>query len=129
MTAFLTRRTQVHQNHLMEKVQAGRLETIRTLQGLQRWFHAKGNDSYTASRKALGALYGMVQRHATMLSFVEAFWIMAILFVAMLPLLLLLRRRKVPTRALAQPAEVSPEPVLMEKPSDEEKEEEPALVH
>ena len=71
----------------------------------------------------------MVQRHATMLSFVEAFWIMAILFVAMLPLLLLLRRRKVPTRAPAQPAEVSPERVLMEKPSDEEKEEEPALVH
>ena len=82
-----------------------------------------------ASRKALGALYGMVQRHATMLSFVEAFWIMAILFVAMLPLLLLLRRRKVPTRAPAQPAEVSPERVLMEKPSEEEKEEEPALVH
>jgi DHA2 family multidrug resistance protein len=129
MTTFLTRRTQVHQNHLMEKVQAGNLETIRMLQGLQRWFHAKGNDNYTASRKALGALYGMVQRHATMLSFVEAFWIMAILFVAMLPLLLLLRRRKVPTQAPAQPAEVSPVPALMEKPWEEGKEEEPALVH
>jgi DHA2 family multidrug resistance protein len=52
---------------------------------MQAWFQAHGADSYTASRKAFGALYGMVQRQASMLSFVEAFWVMGVLFLVMLP--------------------------------------------
>jgi len=48
----------------------------------------------TASRKALGAIYGMVQQHAAMLAFVEAFWIMGVLFVFMIPFLPLLQYSK-----------------------------------
>ena len=48
----------------------------------------------TAQRKSLAAVYGMLQKHAAMLSFVEAFWVMAIIFLGMLPFLLLLQYRK-----------------------------------
>jgi hypothetical protein len=47
-----------------------------------------------ASKKALAAVYGMVQQQAAMLSFVEAFWIMGIIFLGMLPLLFLLRNAR-----------------------------------
>jgi len=91
MTTFLARRAQMHQNMLVGNITAGNLKTRRMLQGMQGWFHANGVDQSLASRRAWAALYGMVQRHASMLSFVEAFWIMGVLFLAMLPFVLLLR--------------------------------------
>ena len=51
-------------------------------------------DQYVASRRAWPTLYEMVQRHASMPSFVEAFWGMAVLFLVMLPFILLLRNPK-----------------------------------
>jgi DHA2 family multidrug resistance protein len=88
MTTFLARRTQMHQNVLVGNITAGNLESGRMLQGMQGWFHANGVDQYVASRRAWATLYGMVQRHASMLSFVEAFWVMGVLFLVMLPFIL-----------------------------------------
>ncbi len=93
MTTFLSRRGQFHQNHLVANVTAGSAETARMLSGLKGWFYANGADGVTASKKALAAMYGMLQKHAAMLAFVEAFWVMGIVFLLMLPLLLLLRYR------------------------------------
>jgi DHA2 family multidrug resistance protein len=104
MTTFLARRNQVHQNHLIEKIQAGNPATRNMLRGLRGMFHMHGADNYMASRKALGALYGMVQRQAAMLSFVEAFWLMAILFGAMMPFLMLLKHAR-PEEPNAPPEE------------------------
>ena len=47
-----------------------------------------------AAHKSWGAIYLMVQQQAAMLSFVEAFWVMGVIFWAMLPLLLLLRNAR-----------------------------------
>ena len=91
MTTFLARRSQLHQNHLIAKIGATDLTTRKMLQSMQGWFHLRGFDSYTASRKAVAAMYGMVQAHASMLAFVEAFWVMGIMFLLMLPFILLLR--------------------------------------
>jgi len=112
MTTFLARRTQVHQSQLVSHVTPGNPATYRMLHSAQALFQAKGFDRYAAYRKALGALYGMVQAQASMLSFVEAFWIMAIVFLLMLPFLLLLRYTK---------------PVPAEPPATEENI--PALAH
>ncbi len=94
MTTFLARRTQMHQNHLVEKVTPGNSETLRLLQGLRANFHLHGADSATASRKALAAMYGMVQQHASMLALVEAFWVMGVVFLLMIPFLPLLEYTK-----------------------------------
>jgi hypothetical protein len=64
------------------------------LRGLQSWFQIHGFNSVDASKKALAAIYGMVQQQAAMLSFVEAFWIMGVIFLLMLPLLFLLRNAR-----------------------------------
>jgi len=94
MTTFLARRTQMHQSRLAEHITAGSGPTYRMLHEMQAYFVSKGYDHYTAYRKALGALYGMVQQQASMISFVEAFWIMGVVFLMMLPMLALLRYAK-----------------------------------
>ena len=91
MTTFLARRSQLHQNHLVQHVTAGSSQTRQMLEGMRSWFVMRGSDNYTAGRKALGAIYAMVQRHAAMLAFNEAFWVMTMLFLGMTPFLLLLR--------------------------------------
>jgi DHA2 family multidrug resistance protein len=99
MTTFLARRTQRHQNHLVADVTPGNLQALRLLQGLRANFHLHGADSVTASRKALAALYGMVQQHASMLAFVEAFWVMGVVFLLMIPFVPFIqytRKRPVP---------------------------------
>lgn len=105
MTTFMVRRAQVHQNHLAENITPGDPETLRMLRGLQERFYLSGVDPYTASRKALGALYGMVQKHAAMLSFVECFWVMGVVFAVMVPFILLLRN---PRSKLPEP---NPQPI------------------
>lgn len=91
MTTFLARRSQVHQNQMVGHVSTFSHETWNMWHGMTSWFQLHGANSVTAQRKALGMMYGMVQRQAMMLSFVEAFWVMGVIFLCMVPLLLLLR--------------------------------------
>jgi MFS transporter, DHA2 family, multidrug resistance protein len=48
----------------------------------------------TATERANAALCGMVQRQATMVSFVGIFQLLGVLFVALIPLVLLMKRPK-----------------------------------
>jgi DHA2 family multidrug resistance protein len=122
MTTFLARREQVHQDHLVSNISTGSEATRQALQGMEFWFRSHGASGYDAGQKALGALYGMVQRQAAMLAFVEAFWLMAVVFVLMLPLLLLLRHPRSKVKS-EKPTELPP------STSDVLEEEELLLVH
>ena len=64
------------------------------LHNLQQMYIASGSDPVTAQRRAAAALFGMVQRQAAMLSFVEVFRFMGGLFILMLPLIFLFKRPK-----------------------------------
>jgi DHA2 family multidrug resistance protein len=57
-------------------------------------FMAAGADSTTATNRAYAAIFGMVQRQATMVSFVGIFQLLGFLFIALVPLVLLMRRPK-----------------------------------
>jgi len=54
-------------------------------------FMTRGSDFVTATQQARAAAFGLVQRHAAMLSFIDVFRLMAVLFFALLPLLLIMR--------------------------------------
>jgi len=123
MTTFLARRQQVHQNQLISHVTSMDTRTQNTVHGLQSWFQLHGlSNSQDAAHKAWGTLYLMVQQQASMLSFVEAFWVMGVIFWAMLPLLFLLRNARdlhprTPAKRVAAQIEESraeePEPELV----------------
>jgi DHA2 family multidrug resistance protein len=91
MTTFLARRGQVHQNQLIAHVTPYDRATRNMLYGMRGWFITHGSNSVDAMKKSMGAMYGMIQRQAALLSFVEAFWVMGVIFLCMLPLVLLLR--------------------------------------
>ena len=55
---------------------------------------AAGADAVTATERAYGALFGMVQRQAAMVSFVGIFQLLGIVFIALVPLVLLMQRPK-----------------------------------
>ena len=55
---------------------------------------AQGSDPAQAASQAQGLLYGMLQRQATMLAFVDDFWLMGIAVLAMIPLMFLMKKTK-----------------------------------
>ena len=93
-TTFLFRRQQFHTHQLGGHVNSFSPQTQVYLTGLQSTMMARGVDAQTALHRAQGALWGMVQRHASMLSFVDTFRAMAVVFLLVLPLLLVMRRPK-----------------------------------
>jgi MFS transporter, DHA2 family, multidrug resistance protein len=116
MTTFLARRTQVHQNQLVAHVIPGSSQTARMLLGMKANFYAHGADAVTATRKAIAAVYGMVQQQASMLAFVEAFWVMGVVFLLMLPFLPLLQYSKAKRHSddVPEPREHSTSPDIPE---------------
>jgi len=59
---------------------------------LEAGMKAHGSGSETAARQSYGAVFGMIERQATMLSYVDVFQILAVIFVLMVPLVMLMRK-------------------------------------
>jgi len=55
-------------------------------------FIRAGSDPVTATNRAYGAISGMVHRQATMVAFVQIFTLLGIIFVALVPLVFLMKR-------------------------------------
>jgi DHA2 family multidrug resistance protein len=55
-------------------------------------FMAAGADAATATNRAYAALNGMVQRQSSMVSFVGLFQLLGVMFLALLPLVLIMKR-------------------------------------
>ena len=55
-------------------------------------FLASGADAATATQRAYAAVFGTVQRHATMVAFVDVFRLLGMIFLLLLPLVMLMRR-------------------------------------
>ena len=64
------------------------------LESLRAAFIARGADAATAAQRAYAAAAGMVARQAATLSFIDLFWILAMFFLAMIPLLFFMKRRE-----------------------------------
>ncbi len=63
-----------------------------SLDAARRGFIASGSDPVTATQRAYAALFGAVQRQAAMVSFVDLFRLLGLIFLLLLPLVLLMRR-------------------------------------
>jgi DHA2 family multidrug resistance protein len=94
VTTWLARRSQYHQVILASHVTPFD-EPFRQMEAqAENLFRQGGVDIYTARRKALGTIYGMVQRQASLLSFVEAFRVMGILFLCCTVFVLFMHKAK-----------------------------------
>ncbi|HEU4925579.1 MAG TPA: hypothetical protein VFT24_00940 [Vicinamibacterales bacterium] len=62
------------------------------LESLRAAFIARGADAVTAAQRAYAAAAGLVARQAATLSFIDLFWILAMFFLAMIPLLFFVKQ-------------------------------------
>ena len=92
--ALQFRHMQAHINYLAQHVNSTSPQTQRALSGFQRMFMAKGADAAMATRQAHGALWGMLQQQAAMLSYNDVFRFLGLMFILLLPLLLLMEKPK-----------------------------------
>jgi DHA2 family multidrug resistance protein len=100
-TTLLARRQQVHTSALGAHVDAYSPQARALLDQLRGAFMARGSDLATATQQAQAAVFGLVRRHAAMLSFTDVFRLMALFFVALLPLLFLMRTPRAGRRPAA----------------------------
>ena len=62
------------------------------LERMRDGFMASGADAVTATNRAYAAIFGMVERQAAMVSFVGIFQLLGLMFFAILPLILIMKR-------------------------------------
>ena len=88
----LARDRQEHFNVLGAHIQPYGLATQTMFANLKATFIARGSDVTTATSRAYAALFGMVQKQAAMVAFLDTFRLLAVVFVLMLPLLFLMKK-------------------------------------
>ena len=93
-TTYLFRRQQLHTNLLGAHVNPFSPQTQMYVRGLASNMIAHGADAQTAQHQAYGAIWGMVLRQASMISFVDTFRAMAIVFLLVVPLIIIMRKPK-----------------------------------
>jgi DHA2 family multidrug resistance protein len=101
VTTLLQRRTQFHQAQLMEHVNALSTALQSKLHAITASFTSGGSSGPGAASQAYGMIYGTVQRQAAMLAFIDNFYMLGIVFFAVIPILLLLKR---PPKGTSAPA-------------------------
>ncbi len=97
VTTLLERRTQVHQARLMEHVNRFSAAYHNMLNGTQTRLVSAGSGLAQASAQAHGMIYNTVQRQAAMLAFIDNFKMLGVVFFAVIPALLLMRKPKAPS--------------------------------
>jgi len=104
VATLLERGSQVHQARLSAHVSLYDPDVWDRYHGLVATFAARGADDATAAQQAWAHLYELVQREALAVSFIDNFWRLGWIFLAVVPFVLFLggRRRPAAPRAGAE---------------------------
>jgi DHA2 family multidrug resistance protein len=94
VTTMLERRTQAHTARLVEHVNPFSLAYQKVVGGFTATFLAAGSSHAGAVERATGMVYGVVQKQAAMLAFLDNYKMLGVVFLMVLPVLLLLKRPK-----------------------------------
>ncbi|HEY1463017.1 MAG TPA: DHA2 family efflux MFS transporter permease subunit [Terriglobales bacterium] len=89
---FQVRSQQKHVHDLVANVTGTNLAAQNLSRGFTGYFMSQGSDMVTASHRAYAAIFGMVQRQAAIMAYNDTFMLLAIMFVAVSPCLLLLKK-------------------------------------
>src|SRR5262249_52616142 len=109
-TTLLARRSQGHQAALVAHVNPWDPETAQRLAEWTHHFRTQGADAYTAGRQALALLYRGTVEQAHVLAYIDDFWLIAVTFIAILPLIPLMRRVRAEENERARGERVDPLP-------------------
>jgi DHA2 family multidrug resistance protein len=91
---LMARERQVHTNILISNISITDSSVHERLRQLQSAFIGQGSDPVTAAQRAHAALWATVQQQASILSFNDAFRLMAVIFFILVPLGFFMRRAR-----------------------------------
>ena len=91
---MLARRSQLHQANLANNVNLGNGRLHAMLNGATHMLMSHGSSAYMASRQAYGLVAGMVGQQATMLAYIDDFWLVGVAVVVMIPFIFFMKKVK-----------------------------------
>ena len=94
VTTLLARRAQFHQQVLTAHLTPYDWTYRSALARSTEMLHARGSSLPDAAEQAHGLIYGGMLRQSSMLAFADAFWLMAVLFVLVIPLMFFIKRTR-----------------------------------
>ena len=94
VTTLLERRTQAHTARLIEHANPLSLAYQKMVTGFTATIASAGSTTAEAAGKATGMVYGVVQKQAAMLAFLDNYKLLGVVFLVVLPVMLLLQKPK-----------------------------------
>jgi MFS transporter, DHA2 family, multidrug resistance protein len=94
VTTMLERRTQFHQAHLIESVNSMNPALLKMTQGDAVRLVSYGSGASQAAMQAKGMVYHLVQNQSAMLAFIDNFKMLGVVFLAVIPALLFMKKPK-----------------------------------
>ncbi|HET9282606.1 MAG TPA: DHA2 family efflux MFS transporter permease subunit [Candidatus Angelobacter sp.] len=92
VTSTWQRHVQSHINDLSANVNPYSPAAQSMIQAIKQSFIARGMDAATATQQAMASLFASVQQQAAMMSYADTFFLLAVMFVAGLPLIFLMKK-------------------------------------
>jgi DHA2 family multidrug resistance protein len=101
VATLLDRFQQTHVNLLVSHITPYRGQAVQAWEGAARrmWLH--GSPLATARRQGYAAVWGEIQRQAAVLTFLDIFRLLAIMFVALIPFILIMKKPVKPSGPVA----------------------------
>jgi DHA2 family multidrug resistance protein len=94
ITTFVSRRNALHRTDLVSNLDVNNPEVMNRVHSMQASFAAKGMDAETALRSGYRSLEYTIAKQQTVLSYMDVFLYLGVLFLVCVPLVLLVRTKK-----------------------------------
>lgn len=94
VTTELARRSQFHQNQLVDKIHPGTPSFQALFSSATQTLVAHGSSHYEATRQAYGLVSVLMQQQATMLAYIDNFWLLGLTVLLMIPFVFLMKKVK-----------------------------------
>jgi DHA2 family multidrug resistance protein len=94
VTTMVARRAQVHQEILVSHLTPLDQPYQAAISSTSRFLMQQGSNPAQALNQAQGLIYGNLVRQATMQGFIDTFWLLGLTFLAMIPLMFLMKTAK-----------------------------------
>ncbi|MGH9758823.1 MAG: hypothetical protein ACRD4M_13880, partial [Candidatus Acidiferrales bacterium] len=94
VTTLLSRRAQVHQTNLSAHIHSGNGTFAAIMASATQMFISRGSSAFEASRQAYGLVAARIDQQATMLAYIDNFWMLGVGVLLMIPFVFLMRKSK-----------------------------------
>ena len=94
ITTFMARQNMTHRSDLVSKLDVSNPAVQQRIQGMQHNFINKGMSAEASLKAAYASLDGMVTKQSAVLSYMDVFYYLAIMFLICVPFVLMVKGNK-----------------------------------